>query len=131
MNKPMLFADTIEPVSRENGSDLFLVRIEVVPAEGNPESGKVGGAFANAWVDADTLREAEIKAVAEIETEGWRPQRFDHWEVVCKDCYSGESHGKQEVRDILSSMETAFRYGVGLIFYTWPIEETEDDSAEQ
>jgi hypothetical protein len=120
MKEPMLFADTIDPVSRENRSELFLFRIEVVPAEDNPESAEVGGAYANAWVDADTLRGAEIKAIDRIEAEGWQPKRFDHWEIVCKDCYSAESPGGQEVRDILESIDMAFQYGVGLIFYTWP-----------
>jgi hypothetical protein len=121
----MLFADTIDPVSRANKSELFLIRIEVVSDVSNPESAEAGGAFANAWVDADSLKEAEEKAIAQIEAEGWKPRRFDHWELVCKDCYSTESHGEQEVRDILLSIETAFQYGVGLIFHTWPIEETE------
>ncbi len=51
-------------------SELFLVRIEVVPVEGNPEIAEVGGAFANAWVAADTLREAEVRAIDRIEAEG-------------------------------------------------------------
>jgi hypothetical protein len=135
MNKPMLFADTIDPVLRANESELFLIRIEVVPDESNPESAEVGGAFANALVDADSLKEAEEKAIARIEAEGWKPQRFDYWEMVCKDCYSAESQAKEEGRDILSSIETAFQFGVGLIFHTWPIEETEEadegDSTEQ
>ncbi len=123
----MLFADTIGPVNRNTPEELFLLRIEATPTPENPEKDDVGGAYVNAWVDAETLREAEEKAIERIKEEGWSPVKFEHWELVCKDCYSEESYDKESLPDILDSIETAFEYGVGLIFHTWPIDETEEE----
>lgn len=123
----MLFADTIEPVKRKTSEKLFLLRIEATPTPENPESDEVAGAYVNAWVDAETLREAEEKAIDRIKEEGWSPVKFEHWELVSKGCYLEESHDKEALPDILDSIETALEYGVGLIFHTWPIDETEEE----
>lgn len=120
----MLFADTIESVKRNTPEELFLLRIEATPNTENPESFDIGGACINAWVDAETLREAEVKAIDRIKEEGWSPVKFEHWELVCKDCYSKKSHDEEALPN---SIETAFKYGVGLIFHTWPIDEVEEE----
>jgi hypothetical protein len=127
MRKSMLFADTIEPVTRNTTEELFLLRIEAIPTPENPESADTGGAYINVWVDTATLSEAEEKAIERIKEEGWQPVKFEHWELVCKDCYSEESQDKEALPDIIECIDTAFEYGVGLLFHTWPIDEAEEE----
>jgi len=127
MREQMLFADTIEPVKRKTSDELFLLRIEATPTPVNPESDEVGGAYVNAWVDAATLREAEENAINRIKEEGWSPVKIERWELVCKDCYSEEFHDVEALPDILDAIETAFEYGVGLIFHTWSLDEAQKE----
>lgn len=127
----MLFADTIDPVLREKEDEFFFVCIEAVPADNNPEAEEFGGAFVNAWVDAPSLRDAEQMTIDRIEFEGWSPRRFDHWEIVCRECYSPDSHGEAAYQNAIEGIQTASQHQVGLIFHTWPVDETEDEiSAE-
>jgi len=123
----MLFADTVEPVKRNTSDELFLFRIEAIPTPENPESSDVGGAYINAWVDTETLRDAEEIAIERIKEEGWSPIKFEHWELVCKDCYSKESHDKDALPDIIECIDTALEYGVGLLFHTWQIDAAEEE----
>jgi hypothetical protein len=61
---------------RSNGTPLknyFLLRIEATPIPENSKSNDVGGAYVNAWVDVETLGEAEEKAIDRIKEEGWLP----------------------------------------------------------
>ena len=69
----MLYADTIDLLQRNSSEELFLLRIEATPTPENPESNDVGGAYLNAWVDVETLREAEEKAIDRFKEEGWLP----------------------------------------------------------
>lgn len=121
--KIKLFADSIDPVSRNNSKELFFIQFEVLPKNDNPESSKYGGAYANLWINTDTIRDAEKKAIDRIKDEGWKPYKLEEWKIVCRDCYTPESYDEKELRDILEQIDEAFEYGISLSLYTWPLEE--------
>lgn len=119
----MLFAETIDPVYRSEDNELFLIRIEAKPLPNNPEFRELAGAYVNAWVDAATLREAEARCIAAIEEEGWSPICLEHWQLVCRDCYTGEAESPEEAEELaqtLAMVDEAFSKGISIAFYTWP-----------
>lgn len=116
----MLFADTLDPIKRNTKDQLFLVQIKVAPAPDNKEGAKFGGAYASAWVDAETLQEAAQKALSSIKEAGWDPVEFMHWELVTRDNYSVATHKEDELRTIHQCIATAMEHGVCLIFSVWP-----------
>ncbi len=118
-----LFSDDLPPVCRQKPEELFLVRIMAKPAPESAEAKEIGGAFVNCWVNADDLRSAEKMAIEQIQEEGWRPVRFDHWEVVCRESYTlSNEMDADERRDSLERVEEAFEYGIALAFYMWPVD---------
>lgn len=83
-----LFADTIPPVKRTNAREIFLIRIVAQPAPESSEAADLGGAYVVCLVDADDLRTAEQRAIERIRAEQWQLRKFEHWEIVCRQCYS-------------------------------------------
>lgn len=128
-----MYSETVDPVIRANDNELFLLRLEVAPLPDNPQNKAFGGAYANALVDAATLREAEEQMLANLQSEGWKPVCFDHWEMVCRDCYRlSENPTTDEVREAGDSIDMAFKHGIDLTFYTWPVnEDDESENGEQ
>jgi len=126
-----LFADTISPVRRRNADELFLIRMIAEPLPGNGEAADVGGAYVNCWVNADDLRTAEQRAIARIREEQWQVTKFDHWELVCRQCYTDDPrYDEEEKQESLEAVDEAFEDGVALVFFCWPVNAPDaDDSA--
>lgn len=109
-----LYADTIAPVQRTRPDELFVIRIMARPGPDSPEPADTAGAFVNCWVDVDDFRTAELRAVATIQEEGWLPERFESWELVCRECYL-----EADEHESLERVEEAFRAGGACTFFCW------------
>jgi len=126
MADPRLYSDTIASVTRTKDDELFLLRIEASPSPGNPEAEQLGGAYVNGLVNAPTLKEAEERMLEELDREGWEPVRFDHWEIVCRECYRvSPEPTPDDLRQAKEATDAAFKVGIHLTFYTWPKHESE------
>jgi hypothetical protein len=119
---PRLFADSIEPITRESPDQVFFIRIEGRPQEDNPEALEVAGGYINIWIDTDVFRDAELQAMEAIQNEGWRPHRFDHWSVLGRDECPEEG---------LEAFDEAVEAGVSLSIFTWGHDEQMEDETEQ
>src|SRR5438477_189981 len=115
-----LYADTIAPVRRTKGDELFLIRMVAKPLPQNPEVAEVGGAYANCWVDADKLSAAEATAIERIVSEQWQPTKFDHWEIVSRRSYIEDTNrdGKER-QELLKRVDEAFEIGVSMTLDCW------------
>jgi hypothetical protein len=125
--KPIsLHSDSIEPVHRKMAGELFMVRIVACPEPGSEDFGDAGGAYVNCYIDADDLRTAERRAISLIQVRGWRPERFDTWQLTCADCASDArpDHGGRSTRELV---EEARREGESCVFHIWPIDAPDDD----
>lgn len=121
-DEPVYYSDGIDPVRRNSRDELFLLTIEARPEPHSEEYGEAGGAFVNCWVNADDLRTAERQAVALIEQHGWRPHRFDEWELVCRATYAGREPPDDGDLDLREIVEQAFIDGEVCVFNTWPVD---------
>jgi len=127
-DQPEYYSDSIDPVRRSSAEELFLVTIEARPEPDSEEYGEVGGAFVNCWVDADDLSTAERRTVALIEQEGWRPHRFDDWQLVTRATYADREPAEDGL-DLREIVEQAFIDGEVCKFYSWPIDAPDADEA--
>ena len=130
--QPVYYSDGINPVRRSSPDELFLVTIEARPEPGSGESGEAGGAFVNCWVDADDLRAAERRAVALIRESGWRPHRFEDWELVTRASYANREPQDDGGPDLRELVDQAFIDGEVCVFNTWPVDapDADDEDAE-
>jgi hypothetical protein len=119
--QPQYYSDGINPVIRSTPEELFLVLIEARPEPGASEYGEAGGAFFNCWVNTDTLRTAERRAVALIREKSWRPHRFDSWELVTRNRYADWVPSDYDETDVRELVEQAFTDGEACEFYSWPV----------
>lgn len=118
-----LFADTVAAVRRKKADELFLVRMVAKPSPKNKEAADTGGAYVNCWIDADDLRSAEQTAIEKIRAEQWQATKFEHWEIVCRQCYIDDPEiDNEERRESLEQVDEAFQYGFALTFHCWPLE---------
>jgi hypothetical protein len=101
--------------------EVFMVRLEASPEPGSDDFGSAGGAYVNCYVDADDLRTAELRAIALIEQHGWRPQRFDTWQLTCVDC-AGDAPPDYDGPSARELVEQARIDGECCIFHTFPID---------
>ena len=120
--RPVYYSDGIDPVRRASADELFLVTIEARPGPDADEYGEAGGAFVNCWVDADDLRTAERRAVALIEENGWRPHRFEEWELVTRTTYADREPPADGEPDFRELVDQAFADGEACVFNTWPVD---------
>ncbi len=123
------FPDGIDPVRRSAAEELFLITIEARPDPDAAEYGESGGAFVNCWVDGEDLRTAERRAVALIEESGWRPHRFDSWELVKRGTYIDWQPDDDGGPDLRQVVEQVFIDGAVCVFHTWPV-DAEDANEE-
>jgi hypothetical protein len=125
--EPEYYSDSINPVRRSSSDELFLLTIEAHPEPSSEDFGLAGGAFVNCWVNADDLRTAERRSVALIQEHGWRPHRFEEWELVTRATY-----GERELRgdggqDLREFVDQAFIDGEVCAFNTWPVDASDAD----
>ncbi|HTK75170.1 MAG TPA: hypothetical protein VL371_07920 [Gemmataceae bacterium] len=125
-DQTVYYSDGIEPIRRSSPDELFLVTIEARPEPDSDEYGEAGGAFVNCWVDADDLRTAERRAVALIREDGWRPHRFDDWELVTRSTYDSHEPA-DDGPDLREVAEQAFIDGEACVFNTWPVDAPDAD----
>ena len=127
---PVYYSDGIDLVRRSSSDELFLVTIEARPEPGADEFGDVGGAFVNCWVNAADLRTAERRAVALIQDHGWRPHRFEEWELVTRATYTDrepEDGGGLDLREVVAQ---AFIDGEVCVFNIWPVDAPDADNED-
>jgi hypothetical protein len=126
-----LFSDTLSEVRRNNNGEVFFITIMAEPCEGNDEFKEAGGAYVNCWVNADTLREAEISALNEIESENWKPKKIEEWEILCEECYENRDDlDQEEVEELKSCLSEAYEHGISLLFHCWPIGAEDDEECQ-
>jgi hypothetical protein len=128
--KPVYYADGIEPVRRSSPGELFLVTIEARPAPGSEKFGQMGGSFVNCWVNADDLCTAERRAVALIEADGWRPHRFEEWSIVSRETYTDWKPLDEDGPDLRELFEQALIDGELCVFNTWPLDAPDAGAAD-
>jgi hypothetical protein len=125
--EPVYYSDGIDPVRRSRADELFLLTIEARPEPSSEDHGEVRGAFVNCWVDADDLRAAERRAVALIGKHGWRPHRFEQWELVTRATYSTGQPSADDRPDLREALDQAFIDGEVCVFNTWPVDAPDAD----
>lgn len=129
--QPLYYSDGIDPIWRSSPEELFLITIEAKPEPESDEYGEVGGGFVKCWANVDDLRTAERRAVALIQEDGWRPHRFEDWELVTRATYADrepDDDGRPDLREVVAQ---AFIDGEICVFHTWPVEASEaDDDAK-
>lgn len=127
-----LYSDTVEPVHRSLPEEVFFICLDADPEPGSDEFGVKGGAFVNCYVDADDLRTAELRAIALIQQEGWRPYRFDRWEITCVECASDSPSSEDDdgptARELV---ERALEDGGVCVFYCWPIDAPDAEERDR
>lgn len=124
---PNLYSDSIGHVFREDRSEVFFLSVEAYPEPGSPDFGTAGGAFINCYLDADSLRDAELAMLEILREEGWRPYRLEGWEVTCAERAQAEpaEAGEPSQRDMV---EEALNEGYAQVIYAWDIDA--DDAVE-
>lgn len=111
---------------RKGADELFLIRIVAKPNPENQEASEAGGAYVICWVDADDLTTAETRAIEAIEGERWQSMKFDHWELVSRRSYvENPEHDEGKRRELLESVDEAFKHGLSFTFFCWAIDATE------
>ena len=93
---------------------IYYLMAEAIPRRGNPESREYSGAYINCWVKADTAAEAVRRAKEYIRSENWHFVRLE-------DIFTVERERYLEEPDSLEGFDNACQYGLGAVFYTWPI----------
>lgn len=115
-DEPVYYSDVIDPVCRTSPEELFFLIIEARPKTDSDDFGQVGGAFVNCWANADDLRTAERQAVALIEQSGWRPHRFEDWELVSRATYAGREPSDPDELDLREIVDQAFIDGEACVY---------------
>ena len=116
-----LYSDGFEPVTRAFAHEVFFLSIEACPEPGTDQFGSIGGAYIHCYLNVDSLREAEAKAIALVQERGWRPHRLEGWEIT------STRTANLAVRDDfghcqLDLIRIALAKGHALAFYTWEID---------
>jgi hypothetical protein len=88
------------------------VRFEAVPSRENPESGQVGGAFVNCWVNTNDLTEAQDTARRWALAEGWVVSTVEECRLVDADTPC--------VGETAKYIAEARLHGGSIVFHRWP-----------
>jgi hypothetical protein len=123
-NPDKLYSDHAGNIARSRLDEVFFLSIEAYPEPGSEGFGDVGGAFVHCFVDADTLREAEVRGLELLHEHGWRPHRLEGWELLHRDTANREVIDDSG-RSQFSQVEEALGGGESLAFYCWDIEGSE------
>lgn len=132
-----LYSDTVDEVKKINDKDVFLLMFLALPHEDNEVFYEVGGAYISCWVNAPTLREAEILALEMIAKEKWKPIRFENWDFVNEASYTEKTDlSREEAGEYLSWLRQALEEGITVSIHCWPVdaemeEEQEEDGGEE
>ena len=124
-----LYADGVAPIYRSNPDEVFYIRMQASPQLGSDDFGYAGGATVNCYVDADDLRTAEIQATLLIQQNGWQPQRFEAWELICAE-RANDVSTEDDGLSARELVEQAKIDGEVCVFFCWPIDASDvDDSS--
>ena len=93
---------------------IYYLMIEAIPSRSNPESKALGGAYLNCWVKASSPKDALNKAKEYIDRENWV---F----IKTEDIWIARRHLYVDLPESLECYEEACKYGLSVIFNTWPI----------
>lgn len=123
-----LYSDSVDEIKRESHQDLFLIMFVATPRKDHEKFGDFGGAYASCWVNTDTLKEAEILALETIEKEKWIALKFQDWEIVNEETYTGSGDlSEEEAAEYKTCLAQAFEHGICLSFYCWSIDAEDRD----
>lgn len=126
-DQSVYYSDGIDPVRRSSPAELFLITMEARPDLDSDKHPEAGGAIVNCWVNADDLRAAERRAVALVREDGWRPHRFDAWEIVTRETYTNCEPSNNSGRDLQEIVDQAFIDGEVCVLHTWPVDAPDSD----
>ena len=125
-----LYSDQAGDVARSRPDEVFFLSIEAYPEPGSDDFGDVGGAFVHCFVNADTLREAELRALELLREHDWRPHQLEGWELIHPDGANREVTDDSGVSQF-DQVEEALCKGESLAFYCWDIEGSEFAEGDQ
>jgi hypothetical protein len=114
------FSDTIDPFIRSSTDQLFLIKIEARPEPAAEDYGCAEGAFVICWVAAESLRDAERRAVALIRGNRWQPHRLESWEIVTREQFACWEPTDDDDVDPRYAIDQAFADGEFCEFFCWP-----------
>jgi hypothetical protein len=114
------FSDGIDPVIRSSPDELFLIKIEARPEPGAEEFGSAYGAFVVCWVAAESLGDAERRAVASIRENRWQPHRLESWEIVTREQFADWKPSDEDDVDPRDVIDQAFADGEACEYFCWP-----------
>lgn len=93
---------------------IYYILLEGKPFLNNKEGKEVAGAFINCWVNSEDETTAKDKAVEYVNDQGWEVLNIEEIFIASREQYENEP-------DSLECFDEAINFGIGSIFYTWPI----------
>ena len=102
----------------ENKMNIYYLMIEAKPCINNNESKEVGGAYVNCCVNAKNLQSAIKKAKQYIDSDDWET-------IKIEEVYLSSGNYNEDEYDLQSCYDSACKYGIGAVFYTWALEGSE------
>jgi hypothetical protein len=125
-----LYSDHAGNVARSRPDEVFFLSIEACPEPGSDDFGEIGGAYVHCFVQADTLRESELRALELLRERGWRPHRLEGWELIHADVANREVIEDSGFSQF-SMVQEALSEGEALAFYCWDIDAADAGGALQ
>ena len=92
---------------------IYYLLLEGKPNINNEESKEITGAYINCWVNT------KDKAIKYINTQEWESLNTEEIYITTRERYIDEP-------DSLKWFDQAINFGVGAIFYTWPIDDDDE-----
>ncbi|NLF27364.1 MAG: hypothetical protein GX592_05645 [Clostridiales bacterium] len=99
---------------------IYYLLLEGRPSVNNEESEEVAGAYINCWIKAKDEAAAKEKAIDFVTAEGWDMVGIEEICTAKRERYA-------DLPDSLECYEQAIFCGIGVIFYTWPIDAEDRD----
>lgn len=94
--------------------NVYYIFLEGKPLLNNKESKEFTGAYINCWVNSKNETTAKDKAIEYVYNQGWEVINIEEVFITNRERYVDEP-------DSLECFDQAVKYGIGAIFYTWPI----------
>lgn len=94
--------------------NIYYIFIEGKPLSSNNESKEFAGAYINCWVNSKNTSTAIDAAKEYVLSQGWQILNIEEIFIATRERYIEDPKS-------LECFDQAIRYGIGAIFYTWPI----------
>lgn len=103
---------------------IYLVQLEAIPHNNNPEKAECIGAYVNCWVKADNMKIAFQTATEYVNNQGWEVVSLEDQFEVQRELYVGvDGKVEEELLDSLKSFDDAKIEGISAIYYTYSTED--------